>query len=107
MSGEDTSERMALVRSLHARSTGDVVGLTGCTISSGDPVLPLSIVGLPVHLDPDMPNDVMEMRDADSGEVLRRWVRLSPDGPIYSFDMRAVRAMLDAPIFPTTPEVQP
>lgn len=71
---------------LHVRNRQNLVRITGAHERVTQDIPPsLPFAGIPVYCDDAMPNNVMEMRHAETGEVLRRWF-LTPDGELFSFN---------------------
>lgn len=77
-----------LPRELHVRNRGQLLKMTGAEVSASSPTANLG--GLPVYCDDAMPNGVMEMRNSETGEVLRRWF-LRPDGTLIAVNPTAFK----------------
>lgn len=77
-------------RELHVRNREALLRITGAEVQA-NPGMGIHVAaGLPVYYDDAMPNNVMEMRHAETGEVLRRWF-LTPDGELFSFNPGELR----------------
>ena len=84
-------------RELHVRNRKELVRLTGAHEEANPDIPPsMPFAGIPVYCDDAMPNGVMEMRDSNTGETLRRWI-LRPDGTLVSINTQALQQFVAQP----------